>query len=300
MKRAAAKDLNKDNADDDSEDEMLDEPDPGDGVWKPAPAEVLATRRYGMFCSCCTHQVELHLTEAGCSHFCRIIQVDREAFLESKSKPSFAGLTLKPEPVAPTNGANGTAAGSSSVSAKAPAAPVVSDAKEPQPPAAVAAAAATTAAVTPEAPATAVKSPVAAAAAKQTAEAAAAAPSPAAAAPAAASPATSGAAAAAATDKAAPAAAAAAAKPDDAAAAAAADKPATEKKTVSLFGVFDANQTNPFQATFTATSGGFGSALASNSNSLFGSSAPGPLTAFTSFASSSAPKWGSPAVTKVC
>jgi NUP50 (Nucleoporin 50 kDa) len=48
MKRAAEKDLTKDNADDDDEreDDMLDEPDPADGEWKTAPAEELATRRY--------------------------------------------------------------------------------------------------------------------------------------------------------------------------------------------------------------------------------------------------------------
>jgi hypothetical protein len=119
-----------------------------------------------------------------------------------------------------------------------------------------------------------------AAAAVNSTEVTSAAPSLAAAAPAAAaSPDTPSSTAATATDK--------AAAPG--ATAAAADKPAAEKKTVSL-----AYQTNPFQATFTATPGGFGSALASNSNSLFGSlfgsTAPGTLTAFTSFASSSAPE----------
>jgi hypothetical protein len=196
-----------------------------------------------------------------------MVQGDSEAFLESQSKPSFAGLTLKPEAEAHMNGANGAAAGSSSAAA---AAPVANDATEARTPASAAIAAEEKA---PGLLAVAAKSP--------------AAPAPAAAA----SPATSeSTAAAAATDK-------AAAEP---AAAAAADKPATEKKTVSLFGGYDTNQTNPFQATFTATSGGFGSALASNSNSLFGSSAPGTLTAFTSFASSSGTKWGSPSAAKVC
>jgi membrane protein involved in colicin uptake len=199
-----------------------------------------------------------------------MVQGDSEAFLESQSKPSFAGLTLKPEAEAHMNGANGAAAGSSSAAAAA--APVANDATEAQTPASAAIAAEEKA---PGLLAVAAKSP--------------AAPAPAAAV----SAATSDSTAAAATDK-------AAAEPAAAAAAAAADKPASEKKTVSLFGGYDTNQTNPFQATFTATSGGFGSALASNSNSLFGSSAPGTLTAFTSFASSSGTKWGSPSAAKVC
>jgi hypothetical protein len=48
MKRAAEKDLTKENANDDDEreDDMTDVPNPADDKWKAAPAEKLATRRY--------------------------------------------------------------------------------------------------------------------------------------------------------------------------------------------------------------------------------------------------------------